>query len=327
MDSAGSFNVQLLQIPWIKRYRERMEKNGLTVPITNWLALSIGGSLTLAILGFFAFQLIGLDNPFLLGTILFLVFLDLSLGYPVYLEMRRLDGVEKALPDALKQIADTLRAGGTYEFALRELANSDFGPLTKEMQKVLRKLDEGENMENSFKTLAIDNAESKLVRRSVIIIIDSLKSGASLSDVLDQISDDVRELRRIISERKSRTIMGVMLIVAAGAIVAPALFGLNSSVLQFLINTAKQNHIAEIAVQAGNAVSIADAQANLAFLTFLLIFYIFIEIVACSIMIALMRDGKAGKSIIYAPVLLLVGFTAYYATRLIAAISILKSVG
>ncbi len=321
---AFSIEAQLLKIKWLRKYREQMDKNGLTLPLSNWLAMSLGGSIALAIIGFFLFRLIGLDNPGLLGGILFLVSIDLTIGYPIYLEMRRLDAVEKALPDALKQIADTLRAGGTYEFALRELASSDFGPLTKEIQKVLRKLDEGENMETSFKTLANDNSESRLVRRSVTIMIDSLKSGASLSDVLDQISDDIRELRRIASERKSRTIMGVMLIVAAGAIVAPALFGLNGSVLEFLIKTAKQNRIAEIAAKTGGGVSIAQSEAALAFISFIIVFYIFVELVACSIMVALMRDGKAGKSIIYAPILLLIGLMAYYGTRLFASITILK---
>ncbi len=321
---AFSIEAELLKIKWLRKYREQMDKNGLTLPLSNWLAMALGGSIALAIIGFFLFRLIGLDNPSLLGGILFLVSLDLSIGYPIYLEMRRLDAVEKALPDALKQIADTLRAGGTYEFALRELASSDFGPLTKEIQKVLRKLDEGENMETSFKTLANDNSESRLVRRSVTIIIDSLKSGASLSDVLDQISDDIRELRRIASERKSRTIMGVMLIVAAGAIVAPALFGLNGGVLEFLIKTAKQNKIAEIAAKTGGGVSIAQSEAALAFISFIIVFYIFVELVACSIMVALMRDGKAGRSIIYAPILLLIGLMAYYGTRLFASITILK---
>lgn len=321
---AFSIEAQLLKVQWLRKYREQMDKNRLTLPLSNWLAMSLGGSIALAIIGYFLFRLIGLDNPSLLSGILFLVSLDLTIGYPIYLELRRLDAVEKALPDALKQIADTLRAGGTYEFALRELASSDFGPLTKEIQKVLRKLDEGENMENSFKTLANDNSESRLVRRSVTIVIDSLKSGASLSDVLDQISDDIRELRRIASERKSRTVMGVMLIVAAGAIVAPALFGLNGSVLEFLIKTAKQNKIAEIASQTGGGVSIAQSEAALAFISFIIVFYIFVELVACSIMVALMRDGKAGKSIIYAPILLLIGLMAYYGTRLFASISILK---
>jgi flagellar protein FlaJ len=319
-----SIETQLLKNKWLRSYREKMDKNGLALPLSNWLAMAIGGSIAIGIAGFFLFQLIGLDNANMLAVILSAVSLDLTLGYPVFLEMRRLDAVERALPDALKQIADTLRAGGTYEFALRELASTDFGPLTKEIQKVLRKLDEGENMENSFRSLAIDNSESRLMRRSVTIIIDSLKSGASLSDVLDQISDDIRELRRIASERTSRTVMGVMLIVAAGAIVAPALFGLNGSVLEFLIRTAKQNRIAEIAMQTGGTVSIAQSEATLAFISFLIVFYIFIELVACSIMVALMRDGKAGKSIIYVPLLLLVGLMAYYGTRLFASLTILK---
>ncbi|MBU0636556.1 type II secretion system F family protein [Candidatus Micrarchaeota archaeon] len=301
---------------WLAKYQDKMKKNGLKVPLSTWFALVIGGSIALSIVSFFIFQVIGIDNPVFMAIIVFLVGIDLTAGYPIYLEMRRLDELEKALPDALKQIADTLQAGGTYAFALRELMESDFGPLNKEIETVLRKLDEGENMETSLKTLS-NNNDSKLIKRSVTIIIDALKTGAGLSEVLDQISEDIRELRRIGLERKSRTIMGVLLMVAAGAVVAPALFGINSSVLDFMINTVVRTGI-------GTPETVATAFTMQSFILFVLVFYLFVELIATSVMMALMRDGKASKSIIYAPVLLLVGYMIYYGTRLMAAATILK---
>lgn len=305
-----------LEKNWLARYRKIMRLNNLNAPVGNWLAFAIFGSIILAIAGYFLFQFIGLDNPEFLSIILLLCGLDLGIGYPYFLEMNRIDEIEKALPEALKQIADTLQAGGTYEFALRELQNSDLGPLNDEIEKVLRKLDEGENMENSLRTLSEEN-DSKLIKRSVTIIIDALKTGAGLSEVLDQIADDIRAFRHLARERKSRTIMGVLLMVAAGAMVAPGLFGINTSILDFMIKTVIKTNI-------GTAEAVKTALTTQAFIGFVLVFYIFVELIATSIMISLMRDGKPAKTIIYAPLILLVGYMAYYGTRLIVGLTILR---
>ncbi|MDO8626989.1 MAG: type II secretion system F family protein, partial [Candidatus Diapherotrites archaeon] len=177
-----------------------------------------------------------------------------------------------------------------------------------EMTGVLRKLEEGENFENSMKTLP-ENVNSRLLKRTVTIIIDSIKAGAGLADVLDDISDDVREAKRVDMERKSRTLMQVLFMVAAGAMVAPFIFGMVTSIITFLI-------------QASTITGVASAeQKNLAVaakfaIILLLQVYIFIEVLAASIMIALMRDGQASKSVIYFPVLLFVSFLVFFGTAI-----------
>lgn len=318
-ESIRELAQKILDNNYITRYAEILRRNKINVNALTWLGMAFGASIAIAIASFFLLSFFSFDNPLLLGIIMLFVLLDLSIGYPYYLEMRRIEEIERLLPDALKQIADTLKAGGTYEFALRELVQNDFGPLTKELELVLRKLDEGENLENSFKSLA-ENNNSKLLKRATTIIVDSIKSGAGLAEILDQISDDIRELKRIDLERKSRTTMGIMLLAAAGAVVAPALFGLNSSVLSFLIATAAKTSIAKDAEVIANSLQFQN------FILFVVSFYIFLEVTATSIMISLMRSGKVGKSIIYAPLLLLVAFTIYYMVRFLAGASILKGI-
>ncbi|MFH0955366.1 MAG: type II secretion system F family protein [Candidatus Micrarchaeota archaeon] len=311
------FYQKILDNSYITHYANNLKRNKINVNVLTWLGLAFGASIAFSIISFFLLNFFGFDNPLLLSIIVLFVLLDLSLGYPYYLEMRRIEEIERLLPDALKQIADTLKAGGTYEFALRELVQNDFGPLTRELELVLRKLDEGENLENSFKSLA-ENNDSRLLKRATTIIVDSIKSGAGLAEILDQISDDIRELKRIDMERKARTTMGIMLLAAAGAIVAPGLFGLNSSVLTFLIATASKTSIAQ------NADTIAASLQFQNYILFVVSFYIFLEVTATSIMISLMRNGKAGKSIIYAPILLFLAFVIYYTVRFMAGFSILK---
>ncbi|MFH1586397.1 MAG: type II secretion system F family protein [Candidatus Diapherotrites archaeon] len=235
-----------------------------------------------------------------LPLVVFIVAIDLTIGFPLLNALKRIDEIEETLPDALRQMADTLRAGGTYEYALREVAASEYGALKMEMGYVLRKLEEGENFENSLKVLS--KIDSRLIQRTVTIIVDSVKAGAGLADILEQIAEDVRSTHRINKERRSKTGLQVIFLVTAGSLVAPAIFGFISTVVSFLI-LAAQGVADDAAIKAAD-----KAREDI---TLLIQIYVLIETLAASIMISLMRDGKMSKSIIYFPLLLLVAYICF----------------
>ncbi|MBU1120770.1 MAG: type II secretion system F family protein [archaeon] len=294
----------------LKKYELYLEHINLKVDPLLWILVSIAIASVAATITFFVLAFLELQMANILVFIVFVVVIDLLLGYPIIKENQRIGEIEGDLPDALKQMADVLKAGGTYEFALREIATSDFGPLTKEVSVVLRKLEEGENFENSLKTLS-NNIDSRLVKRSVTIIIDSVKAGAGLADVLDEIAEDIRDANRIHHERRSRTLMQVLFMIAAGAVVTPFIFGLTSTIVNFLITSAATlgNLSADI---TQNALSQRDL------LLLLLQIYIFIQVFASSVMISLMREGKKNKSIIYLPALLLLAYITYFASMVMS---------
>ena len=232
------------------------------------------------------------------------VVLDIVIAYPYLLALKRISSIEENLPDAFKQIGDTLKAGGTFEYALRGISTAEYGALSEEIDNILRRLQEGENLENSLKGFSQD-VDSKLVKRSVNIIIDSVKSGAGLADVLDKISDDIRALHRIDQERKAGTIMQVLFLVSASSFVAPLILGMVSSILAFLI----------VAVATGADLTkkqLTEAIATKDLIVTLMQVYIFVEVVASAAMITMMREGKATRALIYIPILLLIAYVIYY---------------
>jgi flagellar protein FlaJ len=222
--------------------------------------------------------------------------------------LARTNAIEDAFPNVLKQLADTLKAGGTYEFALREASENDYGPLTGELKLVLRRLEEGQNLDKSLQLMQ-ENIDSRLVKRTLSIIIDALKSGGGLAEILDDIADDMRDLHHIQIERRAKTTMQTMFLVTAGAVVGPAIFGFTTTVLEFLITTAANTNAID-----KNIIATATQTKNI--LLFLLTLYVAIETVAASLMLGLMRDGQAKKSIIYVPILLFVGLFCFYAARI-----------
>jgi pilus assembly protein TadC len=320
---------------FLRKYEKYLDEINLKVDPLLWMTLSflialIVGILTYLLLQFFSpvtdpVQVaLGTQEPPLTQSMIILVFvmffvaIDLLIGYPWIKGIQRINSIENELPEALKQMADILKAGGTYEYALREISHADFGPLTVELENVLRKLEEGENFEDSLSSLAY-NVDSRLVKRSVTIIIDSVKAGAGLADVLEEIAEDIRDTNRIHHERRSQTLMQVLFMVTAGAIVTPFIFGLISTIIGFLISS------------SANLSGLSDeirisATSSKQLLLYLLQIYVFVEVTASSVMISLMREGKKNKSIIYLPVLLFIGYTIFFISQIVSK-SIISGIG
>lgn len=284
------------RIKILRDYQDTFDQIEFEIDAVLWIVLSI--LLSGAVAVFFA---VLATEYLLIGIALAVVVVDLMLGYPVLKASERIDKIEENLSDALKQMADTLKAGGTVEFALREVAYSEYGPLKKELMGILRKLEEGENFANALMHLS-KNVKSTIVQRTITIIIDSIKAGAGLAEILDQISDDVRETHKIARERKTRTLLQVIFLFAAGGVIAPMIFGFVGTISQLLINSAASvadETVKQQALKAAGTIEFA-VQA-----------YLFFQTVAVSAMISLMREGRLTKTIIYFPAILFIAVLAY----------------
>jgi len=109
----------VLKETW-NNYREYLREIKWPFEPKTWLIISI----ILAIaLGVATWILVGIlqiipmrfVHSVLFSIIILIVTLDITLTYPYLLAVRRISQIEDALPDAFKQMADTLKAGGYHE--------------------------------------------------------------------------------------------------------------------------------------------------------------------------------------------------------------------
>lgn len=305
-------NNVILKESLFQNYAYHLKVGGIKMDAKQWLTASAAVSIVGAIIVFLTFNLLlssflKFPEIILFTIITFLVLLDLTAGFPYIKGLQYIENIERDLPDALRQLSDSLKSGSTYEAGLREIASSDYGPLSEEMQKVLRKLEEGDNFENALSSLS-QNVHSRLVQRTITIIIDSVRAGAGLAEILEEISEDARESYRIGVERKTRTLMQTLFIVMAGVLVAPMIFGIISEIVTFLITVSASSGISD-PVTIRNALNARDM------IVLSIEIYLFIQVVAAGIMIGLMREGRAGKSLIYLPILLLVAYLTFFIAK------------
>lgn len=284
-----------------EEYNDTLEFCKLKYNSTKWIILSIIAAIIMLILSTII-SAIFIQEANLLPFAFTIATLILCLGYPYMKKEQIINSIEANFSDALKQMADTLKAGDTYESALREVANSDYGRLSEEMGISLRRLEEGTNIENALRGFA-QRIDSKLVKRTMTIVVNSIKTGASLSEVLEDISEDVRDLHRLKEERKANTQMQFLFMIAAGGIIAPIIFGEVTAIMEMFTKV------------LGSEISkeqLAQAQNNSTMMLIITQGYLIIEVIGSGGIMALIRDGKINKSVIYIPILLLSAFTMYY---------------
>ncbi len=239
------------------------------------------------------FVYVGLFVDIFLGGLLALIVMDLAVGYPIHRVQKRIESIEKGLPDVLNHIAISIRAGATVEAALKEIAEYRYGILSKEMKKVLLAMKKGKTFEDAFRDFA-ESSGSPLVEKTAEVIISAKMSGGGLTAALTSIADDIRHIYRLKKERKARTTTQVLFIIVAANFVAPMIFSLLTGVMQFM------GYIAgEAATPAFEAI------------TFYFKVYLIISAVFSSVAAALIREGNLSKVVIYAPVLLLITYGIY----------------
>ncbi len=121
-------------------------------------------------------------------------------------------------------------------------------------------------------------------------------------------------MHRIGRERKSRTLLQTIFLFAAGAAVAPMIFGFTTTIVDVLVGSA--------AGAASSRSAVVEAKEAIEIIFIGVQFYIFAEIAAASAMIALMREGKLSKSLLYFPILIFIAYLVYIIAGIVSAIMI-----
>jgi archaellum biogenesis protein FlaJ (TadC family) len=285
----------------LDKYQIYLYSQKIKVPALYWILAFIILSLIFGLL-------VGLLSV-KFGILVFAVILDLGIGLPIFLYDKHISIIERYWPDALRLIADTMRSGSSFDYAIREASNADYGPLSIEFNELIRRLEMGDTTLDALSHLAL-RIDSRIVRRTITLIKECLRTGAQLSEVLNEIANDTKYQFRIKKERLTRTMLQVIFIFAAGAVIAPFIFGLTSIITQFLTNVASTSGVA-----SGEAINVAIASQKS--IALLLDIYVLLEVLAASAIISLMRDGKITNMFLFFPAMISVAYIVYSLSQFI----------
>ncbi|MEM5816172.1 MAG: type II secretion system F family protein [Candidatus Aenigmatarchaeota archaeon] len=176
----------------------------------DWLSFAIYSSLHWFFILFSILFFIGIiskTNIFLISLLLSSLFSSFTfiyfILYPKLIVSRKVRDIEKNLPFVLRQLLIELRGGVTLYDALVSISNQDYGVLSKEFREATKKISSGYSEVKVLEELILKIPSQKF-RKSMWQIVNSLRSGVEISEVLKSIVNNIiNEQRTEIKEYAS----------------------------------------------------------------------------------------------------------------------------
>jgi len=257
----------------------------------------------------------GLDTPLLWIDYVSLALMAISGPYGFYVSSRRkkIQEIEKRLPEFLRDVAEAGRFGMTLDQALKVASRGRYGKLTPEIRRMAAQIDWGVPASEAMRLFA-ERVDTPLIRRMTSIIIKANDAGGSVADVLTMVAHDARENMLNQAERKIAMSTYMMVIYIAFAVFIATIFILNSTFLPKMTEAGAA--VAEGAEKAGiDTSSIATIRVNI-IPTVQLLFIISVVIHAFGdgILAGVLSDGQISTGLKHSFIMLLIGLLG---TRLI----------
>ena len=218
-------------------------------------------------------------------TIVFILILFLKIE-------KRASEIENSIPDFLMQLSSMLKVGLSLENALVDMSGHGKGPLYDELRRVVVEIRMGKSLDESFSNMAM-RLNSKDLERSFKIILNAHKSGGSLSDIILDVSDDLRAMLVLKRERKASVMMSIMFLIIASTIAAPFALGMVGVYSSFMIELGKGGAICEVAPLAAEI-------------------YLIIHSILAGFIIALIMYGDLKKGFRYSIPITCSAFVVFY---------------
>jgi len=190
-------------------------------------------------------------------------------------------------------------------------ARPEFGPLSEELNKVGRELALGGNIAEALTAMS-GRIKSEKFKKAILLIVTGIESGGELTDLLNQIAENLRQQRFVDEKIRSNVLMYVIFIFIAIGVGAPMLFGLSS----FLISVLRDN-LANIDVPESASLPITFSQISIT--PGYIIFFSIVSLITSSIMgsmvLGLINGGQERKGVKLIPILVILALTVFFLAR------------
>ena len=212
--------------------------------------------------------------------------------YVIIQQEKRASEIERTAPDFLRQLASMLQVGLSFENAMEDMSQYGEGPMYDEMRRTILEIRMGRNFDDAWRAMS-KRLKSKELERVFGIILDGRKSGSSISNVLIDVSDDLRDLLALKRERKSAVMMSVMFLIISAVIATPFAIGMVSVYSGFMQSYGIESELILTAPVAGEI-------------------YLVIHSVLVAFIISIIMYGEFKKGIKFSLPLATVSFAIFY---------------
>ena len=212
--------------------------------------------------------------------------------YVIVQQEKRAREIESTAPDFLRQLSSMLQVGLSFENAMEDMSQYGEGPLYDEMRRTIIEIRMGRNFDEAWRAMS-KRLKSKELERVFAIILDARRSGSSISNVINDISDDLRDLLALKRERKSAVMMSVMFLLISAVIATPFATGMVSVYSSFMQSYGMESQLILTAPMAGEI-------------------YLIIHSILVAFIISIIMYGEVKKGIKFSLPLVVGSFLIFY---------------
>ena len=179
----------------------------------------------------------------LVGSLLFSLFLMYT--YVSYKKYQRRMKLEEVLSDYLQLVAANVGAGLPIDQSLWYAIRERFGVLAEEMEIVAKKTMIGFDLNEALLELT-KKYDSKVLERSVTVLIEGLDAGGEVSSLISKISWNIKENQLMQKEIAADVTTYAIFIIFASLIIAPILFALSHRIIVVIGNIMSQIDLSNV---------------------------------------------------------------------------------
>lgn len=227
----------------------------------------------------------------------------------------RSKAVEEVLPDALLLMAANIRSGLPPDKSLLLAARPEFGPLEVEIRSAAKRTISGKPFDESLKGMS-ERVDSKLLKRSVNMIIEGIRKGGELGSLLEQTAEDIRQAKVLLKEVSAIVLMYVIFIFFAAAMAAPLLYATSTYLVETMGKIGGAMPETEIPTpQQMGTLKITRVQMSGDFLQTYSLISLTITSVFGGLIIGLIRDGHEKAGIKFIPLFFILSITVFFVSK------------
>lgn len=246
---------------------------------------------------------------FAFAVILFVLWMLLYVILDFKMMKRRLE-LEAVLPDFLQLTAANIKAGMPVDQALWYAVRPRFGILANEIELVAKETMSGEELDDALRKFS-EKYDSTTLRRAISLIIEGIRAGGEIAELVMKISSDIQETKIMKKEMAASVTTYVIFIGFATVLASPFLFGLAGQLISIVKDLAGSMDMSSV---AGSQLGISITGGGLKLQDFKIFSVVMLTVTSffSAAIISTIQKGNIKEGIKFIPIFIITTLALYF---------------
>lgn len=223
--------------------------------------------------------------------------------------------VEEVLPDVLLLISSNIRSGMTMYNSLLLSARDEFKHFKREIEKASTETLAGTPLEEALFNITT-RFDSKLLKRTMKLIVEGMKMGGRMAPLLDNIANDIQETRSTQRKIRASVLLYTTLFIIAACIGAPVLFAMSLYLVGSMTTFGSAAARAPAEIVGISTLRMGVPQIGTAMLKNVALLSISINAFFGALMVGILEREKAKRGVYLIPVFVAIAIIIFFVANI-----------